>query len=458
MYTDTQINDKRAERFAKIAEQRKLNDKALAEKRNFTADEQTTYTNLGTEADSIKASYERMEALNKEERGAGTSTTVVERPGLEQEQRGADDDAGDETDITLRADAEEVRTLATLQKLMRSGSAATFNPQQRAALAQLRAGPRGKKEYRDSYARFLQGGKENLQPAEQRTMQADSDTGGGYMLAPAQMVAEIIKALDNEVLVRKHAKKFTAGNKGLGAVSIDTDLTDSSWTTELAIGAEDEIVLGKRELKPHPLAKLLKLSKTLARQSPEIVSLVADRLAYIFGITQEKAYLTGTGAQQPLGVFTASADGVTTARDVSTGNTTTAIGADNLRSVKYSLKAGHRRSARWMFHRDGIAQVSKLKDGNGQYLWSPGLVAGDPDRLLNLPVDESEYAPNTFTTGLYVGILANWDYYWIVDSLDLTIQVLIELYAATNQNGYHARYEGDGMPVLAEAFARVKLA
>ena len=43
MYPVTQINEVRQQRAAKIAEQRKLNDKALAEKRNFTADEQTQY-------------------------------------------------------------------------------------------------------------------------------------------------------------------------------------------------------------------------------------------------------------------------------------------------------------------------------------------------------------------------------------------------------------------------------
>jgi hypothetical protein len=41
--------------------------------------------------------------------------------------------------------------------------------------------------------------------------------------------------------------------------------------------------------------------------------------------------------------------------------------------------------------------------------------------------------------------------------MDISVQVLLELYAATHQNGYIARYEGDGMPVLGEAFARVKL-
>jgi HK97 family phage major capsid protein len=65
--------------------------------------------------------------------------------------------------------------------------------------------------------------------------------------------------------------------------------------------------------------------------------------------------------------------------------------------------------------------------------------------------------PNTFTASQYVGILGDFSSYWILDALSMAIQVVVELYAATNQNGYIIQAEIDGMPVLAEAFARVKL-
>ena len=42
--------------------------------------------------------------------------------------------------------------------------------------------------------------------------------------------------------------------------------------------------------------------------------------------------------------------------------------------------------------------------------------------------------------------------------MDMTIDVVDQLYAETNQNGYIARAEIDGQPVLGEAFARLKLA
>jgi HK97 family phage major capsid protein len=82
---------------------------------------------------------------------------------------------------------------------------------------------------------------------------------------------------------------------------------------------------------------------------------------------------------------------------------------------------------------------------------------GEPDRILNIPAYISEYAPNTFTTGQYVAILGDFSNYWIADSMDMAFQRLVELYAETNQVGLIGRLESDGMPVLEEAFVRVKL-
>jgi len=75
-----------------------------------------------------------------------------------------------------------------------------------------------------------------------------------------------------------------------------------------------------------------------------------------------------------------------------------------------------------------------------------------------MPISMSEYAPSTLTTGLYVGILGDFSNYWIADALDMQVQRLVELYAEANQVGFIGRLETDGMPVLEEAFSRVKLA
>jgi HK97 family phage major capsid protein len=319
--------------------------------------------------------------------------------------------------------------------------------------------------YRQVFASYLRRGvipgawQERSQEL-QAALQADSDTAGGYLVTPIQFVDQLVKAIDDMVFIRQWATVFSVPNaESLGVPSLDADPADADWTTELATGSEDStMAFGRRQLTPHPVAKRIKISNKLLNKVPDSEGLVRDRLAYKFGITFEKACLTGSGANQPLGVFTASALGISTARDVSTDNTTTEMSLDGLTNAKFALKGQYWPRARWLFHRDGVKQIAKIKDGNGQYIWRESVREGEPDRLLNLPVAMSEYAPNTFTTGLYVGIVGDFGNYWIADSMAMSLQRLVELYAETNQVGLIGRLESDGMPVLEEAFVRVKLA
>mgnify|MGYP001562751708 CR=1 FL=1 len=309
---------------------------------------------------------------------------------------------------------------------------------------------------------FLRTGKvSGDQCAELRTLQAGLDTEGGFIRTPAQFIASLLKGVDNAVFIRRRATVITVtAAESLGVPTLDADVDDVDWTSELLTGTEDTAMrFGKREMRPHPMAKRIKISKKLLRVAAlPIENLVRDRIQYKVGVTQEKAYLTGNGDQKPLGIYVASADGIPTSRDVSTGNTTTALTFDGLISAKYAVKQAYWSKCAWNFHRDAVQSISKLKDGEGRYLWRESVKAGEPDTILNAPVDMSEYTPSTFTTGQYVGMFGDFSHYWIMDSLDFQLQTLLELYAETNQVGFIGRYEGDGMPVLPEAFARVKLA
>lgn len=314
-----------------------------------------------------------------------------------------------------------------------------------------------------AYRRFLTSGQRVVLTAEEhRALQADSDSAGGYLVMPRQESSQLLKAVDNDVFMRRPGFatiERVDKAQSLGVVSLDADPDDADWTTEVkAITQDESMSFGDRELVPHPLTKGVKLSNKLMRLAADPEGLVRRRLQYKFSVTMEKAYMTGHGAGRPLGIFVASTKGISTGRDVSTGNATTSIGADGLIESKYSLKPQYWANAKWIFHRDGVKQIAKLKDGEGQYLWQPGLQGGQPDRLLNLPLFMSEYAPNTFTTGQYVGILGDFSFYWIVDALDVQIQRLDELYAETRQTGFIGEAYSDGMPVLEEAFVRVKLA
>ncbi len=413
------------ERAALVAQARGILDVADTEERDANAEERQTFDTIMVDADKI------MERVTAETRLQVAEQSLTESRGVETGLQAPGDQATEERTFQLRA---------------------SICGEERTILIPADDGV-GLADFRN----YLVGGARAV-----RALQKDVDAAGGYLSPPIEFMAELIKTIDNITFMREICRVLPPLQDAstLGSPTIDTDISDAEWTTELATdGTDTDLEFGRRDLTPTPAAKKIKVSKTLLRRSTMSAdTIVRDRMGYKFGVTQEKAFLVGTGSAQPLGVFTASALGIDVSRDVSEDNTVTAFTADGLINAQMLVKEQYRSRGLWIMHRDGIKRARKLKDDYGQYIWGPSTVVGQPDMLLGSPIRESEYAPNTFTTGLYVGIFGDFQHYWIVDALTMTIQVLEELYAETNENGYIGRIETDGAPVVAEAFARVKLA
>ncbi|QEX18505.1 phage capsid protein [Hypericibacter terrae] len=398
----------------------------------------------------VKEMREILEAPEKEKRDATTEETQKHSTLF-----------ADQDKLRVQIEAEERQVELDREMASKAGETEAEKRAREAAAGGQGGGDTIEARQMKAYRKFLVGGLRSLNDEEQRSLNAGSNPDGGYTIAPPAWMATLIKNVDNAVIMRQRGTVLPALTKSesLGVPTLDADPDDADWTVELSTGNEDTAMkFGKRELAPNPMAKRIKISKKLLRiSSLPIEQIVSDRLAYKFAVTQEKAYLTGDGVKKPLGVFTASNDGIPTGRDVSTGNDATQIKFDGLIEAKFAVKGQYWNKASWLFHRDGVKQITKLKDGEGQYIWRQSVREGEPDMLLGRPLDMSEYAPNTFTSGLYVGMFGDFSWYWIVDALDMQVQRLVELYAESNQDGIIGRYEGDGMPVLAEAFARVKL-
>lgn len=403
------VKDLTEKRMTAITEMRSVLDKAEAEKRAV----------LNTEEEV------RYEALVKEINDLGKS--------IERQQRADDLEA-------------ESRQIPFSEQAVVPGKGDTDG-------GSYRAGEKYKKEFRE----FIKYGMDSLSP-ETRALSAGVLTEGGALIPPEEFVAQLLQKIDDSVYLRKIAtvQKLTK-SVSLGVPTLENDPADSDWTTELGTGSEDSTMsFGKRALTPHPLAKRIKESATLLRNSAlPIETIIAQRLGYKFAITEEKAFLTGNGAAKPLGLFTASAQGISTGRDIQTGSATN-FTFDGLIDAKFAIKEGYLAKAKWLFHRDALKLIAKLKDSQNQYLWQPNNQMGRPDVLLGVEVLLSEYVPNTFTTGLYVGMIADFSYYWIAENLSMTLQRLVELYAEANQIGFIGRMEVDGMPIFEEAFARLK--
>lgn len=413
------LKEKLEKRAELIAEARKITDKAESEKRKLSDEESARFDTIIDEAQEIKDSIDRENRMLK---------------------------AGEEVELAFEK---------TKAELKRGGST---SGEIKSSLAVIDS-----KEYRSGLQKYFKGTMGNLTAEEHRALSEGSAVDGGYLVPAEQFVTNLLKKVDDIVRIRTLATVYKLNKAvSLGVPSLETNVSDADWTSEVGTGSEDTAMqFGKRALFPAALAKRVKISDTLLRNSPlPVEQIVMDNLGMKFGVTQEKGFLTGNGASQALGVFTASANGISTARDVSTDNTSTAITVDGLINAKFALKEQYMMSLKtaWMFHRDAIRNIAKLKDTTNQYLWEQSIRAGQPDTLLGFPVYMSEFVPNTFTTGLYVGILGDFSYYWIAESLEFRVQRLNELYAEKNQVGFIGRLEIDGMPALEEAFVRVKLA
>lgn len=432
------LKEKREKRAKAIADARVILDLADKEKRDLSAAETEQYDRLRTESDKLKAEIEADER------------SINRRSWVEEQEKDLASSAGRKTERPAPGRGEQEET--------EDRSKRPIDFEIRGMKYRYEPGTTG---HRRNSEEFVQNARNYIRSGEMRNLQSDLDASGGYLITPETMVAELIKTVDDEVFVRGLARKFTVTDAAsLGVRQRDNKASTFVRGSELGPPTDDtSLTFGKRTLTPTYMTGSIKVSRDLLRMAamnPE--QIVMDELARDAGELMEREYMTGTGANQALGVFTASTDGIPTTRDFSSGNTTTGITFDGLITAKMALKQKYRDKATWLFHRDAVTQIMKLKDAENRYIWEPSTVVGSPDKILNLPYIESEWAPNTFTTGLYVGILADWRWYWIVDQLLMEVQRLNETSARTNQVEFITRLKNDGAPMLAEAFSRVKLA
>ncbi|MBW5409746.1 phage major capsid protein [Brachyspira hampsonii] len=319
--------------------------------------------------------------------------------------------------------------------------------------------PDNETELRDKFVRWVRSGDDR---EIREALQAGVAEAGGNTIAPQYLVKDIIKELDKSVEIRKRANIIPAANgfASIGIPTLDSDLNDLEWTSEIGEVPEDKnMAFGKREMKPNQLTKLVLMSKRLIQQSNiDAPELVKDRISYKLAATLEYTYLYGNGNDKPLGIFAQTSDNtaaIPTDRDLAVGTSTAPIAYDGLVDAVKGLKGGYKNGAVWMLNKEAVAALRKLKDKQDRPLWQESLVAGQPSLLLGIPVIQNDFIEDKLEATKYIGFLGNLNHYWIMDSLSMELQVLYELYSKTNQVGFQVGYWGDGAPVQKEAFVRL---
>ena len=297
-----------------------------------------------------------------------------------------------------------------------------------------------------------------------RDHSASVDVEGGYVMAPMAVMNEILKAVDDNTFMRGLSRVLpsTAPGQSLGVPFADDNTLSFTWDSENTIAPPTDIALAGREFKPAGASVQVKFSrKLLAGNVVMLESYVNQRIGYQRAVGQEKAYMTGTGVGQPLGLFVATPNGISADRDI-VSDAVNKIGYDDIVNMTMGVKQQHNANGTFMFSRPALKLVKLIKDSEQRPIWRMGLAPSDPPTIDGRPYVMSEFAPagtganGAFATNDYMGIFGDFDYYWICDSNFMVNQRLDELFALQKQVGIISTFETDGAPVLEEAFIRLK--
>ena len=307
---------------------------------------------------------------------------------------------------------------------------------------------------RRAFAGFLRRGTEALAPDEVRSLRVSEDTAGGY-LAPDEFVAEVIRGIVEFSPVRQAAR---VGNTASGAVILPkrTGQPTAHWVDETEERQGTEPAYGQLEIPIHEMACYVDVSRRLLEDSAvNVEAEIAFDLAEEFGKLEGGSFVVGNGVKKPLGLLEALGVAHTP-----TGNASTlgANPADTLIDLKYALPAYYRNRAVWMMNGATLAEVSKLKDGDGRLLWQPSYAEGQPETILGRPVIEAPDMPDIGTAAepILFGDIASA--YRIYDRVSLAIMRDPFTQAKAGQVRFHAYRRVGGGPVLAEALRKLRCA
>ena len=303
---------------------------------------------------------------------------------------------------------------------------------------------RASKAYHEDFFNLIRG-KRLLHNVLSTTPGAD----GGY-LVPEEFEHQIVKALEEQNIFRTLAKVITTEHER--KIPLADKHSVAQWTDENAAYQESNPTFSQVELDAYKLTDLCTVSDELLQDSMfDIEGYLTDEFARAFGIREEEAFCIGDGVKKPTGLFTVNGGevGVNAA-------SATAITADELISLVYSLKAPYRKNAKFLLNDATVAHIRKLKDSNGVYLWQPSLTAGEPDKLLGYDLYTSPYVP-VIGADAYTVAFGDFSNYWIGDRQNRIIKRLAELYATNGQVGFVASERVDGKIILKEGIKLLQM-
>lgn len=281
-------------------------------------------------------------------------------------------------------------------------------------------------------------------------LQEGIDPQGGY-LVPDEYDKRLIDILTEENVMRTLGTNITTS--GEHKINIAATKPAAAWIEEGGTLTFGDATFDQIILDAHKLHVAIKVTEELLYDNAfNLENYILTQFGKALSNAEEDAFINGTGIGQPLGILAETGGaqvGVTSA-------SSTKVTADEIINLVYSLKRPYRKNAVFLANDVCVAELRKLKDNNGQYLWQPSLQAGEPDRVLGYKVYTSPYFPVPTAGGTAVAF-GDFSYYNIGDRGTRSFAELKELFAGNGMIGFVAKERVDGKLVLPEAIKLLQM-
>lgn len=276
-------------------------------------------------------------------------------------------------------------------------------------------------------------------------LQVGTDSEGGY-LVPDEFEGRLIQKLTENNVIRSLCNVIQT-SYGERKIPVVASKGAADWVDEEGSYPLSDDSFAQITLDAYKVATMIKVSEELLADSFfNIESYVSEQFGKRIGDAEESAFLNGNGVRKPTGILnsTGGADiGVTS-------TVATNISADEIIDLVYALKAPYRKNAVFVMNDSTVKLIRKLKDGEGQYLWKPGITENAPDMILGHRIITSEFMP-AVAAGNKTIAFGDFSFYWIADRQGRMFKRLNELFATTGQVGFLASQRVDGKLILPEA-------
>ncbi|MCP5085886.1 MAG: phage major capsid protein [Rhodobacteraceae bacterium] len=267
--------------------------------------------------------------------------------------------------------------------------------------------------HKKAFAAYLRSGDDDAMRAlglEEKALSTAVSADGGYLVDPqtAEQIAGVlysaasIRAIANVVAVEATAYDVLVDHTEMGA----------GWATETATTTETGTPQFDRISIPlHELSALPKSSQRLLDDSAfDVEGWLATRIAEKFARAEGGAFINGDGLDKPMGFLahTAVAEGAWSWGSIgytvtgADGDFASTDPADAIVDLVYSLTAQYRTNASFVMNSKTAGTVRKMKDADGRFLWSDGLAAGEPARLMGYRVLVAEDMPDVASDGMAI--------------------------------------------------------